>query len=501
MTTTREPNRSAAARARPANGVRNAVRNTARNAAAEVAAPPAGRAPAERRLFGTDGVRGVANVHPMTAEIALGLGRALAWLVRSGPHRHRIVIGKDTRVSGYMLETAIASGICSMGVDVMLTGPLPTPGIAFVTQSMRADAGVVISASHNPYQDNGIKFFNRDGFKLPDEMELEIERLVLDGEGSGHADFHALRPTATRIGKAKRIDDAIGRYAQFLKSIFPKDLTLDGLVVVVDCAHGAAYHVAPAVFEELGAKVIALNVKPDGQNINDGCGAVHPEAMARAILKHKAHLGLALDGDADRVILADETGRIVDGDAVMALVGRELIRQKTLAKKTVVATVMSNLGLERSLAQVGGRVVRTAVGDRYVVEEMRKSGYNFGGEQSGHLVFLDHVTTGDGAAAGLNVLAIMQREGKPLSALARCFEAFPQALVNVAVKAKRPLAELPAVTKAIAAAEKALGAEGRVLVRFSGTENKARVLVEGPDAKQARALADGIAGELTKALG
>jgi phosphoglucosamine mutase len=458
-------------------------------------------APELRRLFGTDGVRGVANVYPMTAEMALQLGRALAYIVRNGPHRHRIVVGKDTRLSGYMLEQAIASGICSMGVDVMLSGPLPTPGIAFLTESMRADAGVVISASHNPYQDNGIKFFSRDGFKLPDEMELQIERLVLDAEeGAGAADFRALRPTATRIGKAKRIDDAIGRYVVFLKSIFPKELTLDGLTVVVDCAHGAAYHVAPAVLEELGARVIPLGVKPDGKNINDACGAVHPEGMARAIAKHGANLGLALDGDADRVILADEKGRIVDGDAIMAVVGRDLIRRGTLAKRTVVATVMSNLGLERALAGVRGRVVRTAVGDRYVVDEMRRAGYNFGGEQSGHLIFLDHVTTGDGVAAALNVLAVMQREGRPLSELSRCFEPFPQALVNVAVREKRPLAELPEVGRAIAAVEKALGGGGRVLVRFSGTENKARVLVEGPDAKRIRAHAEHIAGEIRKAL-
>ena len=462
----------------------------------------AARPPAERRLFGTDGVRGVANIHPMTAEMALQLGRALAYLVRSGPHRHRIVVGKDTRLSGYMLEQAIASGICSMGVDVMLTGPLPTPGIAFLTESMRADAGVVISASHNPYQDNGIKFFSRDGFKLPDELELQIERLVLEGgaDDEGTEEFRALRPTATRVGKAKRIDDAIGRYIVFLKSLFPKDLTLDGLTVVVDCANGAAYHVAPAVFEELGAKVIPLGVEPDGTNINADCGAVHPEGMAKAIEKHGADLGLALDGDADRVILADERGRVVDGDAIMALVGRDLIRQGTLAKRTVVATVMSNVGLERALAPVRGRVVRTAVGDRYVVEEMRRSGYNFGGEQSGHLIFLDHVTTGDGVAAALNVLAVMQRERRPLSELARCFDPVPQALVNVAVRAKRPIDELPAVRRAVAAVEKALGADGRVLVRFSGTENKARVLVEGPDAKRIRAHAEAIADELRKAL-
>ncbi len=464
-------------------------------------APKSAPAPAPRRLFGTDGVRGVANVHPMTAEMALQLGRALAHVMRAGPHRHRIVIGKDTRLSGYMLETAIASGICSMGVDVMLTGPLPTPGIAYMTQSMRADAGVVISASHNPYQDNGIKFFARDGFKLPDETELQIERLVLDGGAGGDDDFNALRPTATRIGKAKRVDDAIGRYVVFLKSIFPKDLTLDGITVVVDCGHGAAYHVAPAVLEELGAKVIALNVKPDGKNINHGCGAVHPEGMAKVIRRHGAQLGMALDGDADRVILADEQGNIVDGDAIMALVGRALLSRGQLARKTVVATVMSNLGLERALRPMGGKVVRAAVGDRYVVEAMRANGYNFGGEQSGHLIFLDHVTTGDGVAAALNVLAVMAREGKPLSELARCFEPMPQTLLNVPVREKRPLGELPAVGKAIAAVERALGKEGRVLVRASGTENKLRVLVEGPEAKAVQGHAEAIAAEIRRAIG
>jgi phosphoglucosamine mutase len=454
-----------------------------------------------RRLFGTDGVRGVANVYPMTAEMALQLGRALAYLVRSGPHKHRIVIGKDTRLSGYLLEQAIASGICSMGVDVMLCGPLPTPGIAFITESMRADAGVVISASHNPYQDNGIKFFSREGFKLPDETELRIERLVLGSPGDGGSDdFHALRPTANRIGKAKRIDDAGGRYIVFLKSLFPRELTLDGLTVVVDCGHGAAYKVAPAVFEELGAKVVRLGVKPDGKNINDACGAVHPEAMAKAVEKHGAQLGIALDGDADRVIVADERGRIVDGDAIMAIVGRDMVRARTLAKKTVVATVMSNVGLERSLREVGGRVVRTQVGDRYVVEEMRRAGYNFGGEQSGHLLFLDHVTTGDGVCAALNLLAVMLRESRPLSELARCFEPVPQVQLNVPVREKRPLEQLPEVQKAVAAVEKALDGDGRVLVRYSGTENKARVLVEGPDAKEIAAHAEGIAAALKRAL-
>ncbi|HEX7489579.1 MAG TPA: phosphoglucosamine mutase [Anaeromyxobacteraceae bacterium] len=461
--------------------------------------PPAGET---RRIFGTDGVRGVANVHPMTAEMALQLGRALAYLVRSGPHRHRIVIGKDTRLSGYLLEQAIASGICSMGVDVMLCGPLPTPGIAFITESMRADAGVVISASHNPYQDNGIKFFSRDGFKLPDEMELRIERLVLGqpGDDGGTDAFHALRPTANRIGKATRINDAGGRYVVFLKALFPREMTLDGLTIVVDCAHGAAYKVAPLVFEELGAKVITLNARPDGKNINDACGAVHPQAMAKAVEKNGAQLGIALDGDADRVIVADEKGRVVDGDAIMAIVGRDLLRQRALAKKTVVATVMSNIGLERSLREVGGRVVRTQVGDRYVVEEMRRSGYNFGGEQSGHLIFLDHVTTGDGVCAALNVLAVMLREGRPVSELARCFDPVPQVQLNLAVKEKRPLEGLDGVQKAIAAVERALGADGRVLVRYSGTENKARVLVEGPDAKAIAGHADDIAAALQKAL-
>jgi phosphoglucosamine mutase len=456
----------------------------------------------ERRLFGTDGVRGVANVHPMTAEMALQLGRALAWLVRSGPHRHRIVIGKDTRLSGYMLEQAIASGISSMGVDVMLCGPLPTPGIAFITQSMRADAGVVISASHNPYQDNGIKFFSRDGFKLPDEAELRIERLVFGtpADGDGAEDFQSLRPTATMIGQAQRIDDAVGRYVVFLKSLFPRELRLDGVTVVVDCAHGAAYKVAPAVFEELGATVVRLNVKPDGKNINEGCGAVHPAAMAKAVAEHGAQLGIALDGDADRVIVADEKGRIVDGDAIMAIVGRDMLRHGKLVKNTVVSTVMSNVGLERALRQVGGFVVRTQVGDRYVVEEMRRNGYNFGGEQSGHLLFLDNVTTGDGVCAALNVLAVMLREGKPLSELARCFEPVPQAQLNLAVREKRPLSELPAVQAAIASVERDLGAEGRVLVRYSGTENKARVLVEGPDAEKIGAFARQIGEALEAAL-
>ncbi len=459
-----------------------------------------GGAGAERKLFGTDGVRGVANVHPITAEVALQLGRALAWKVRSGNHRHRIVIGKDTRLSGYMLETAIAAGICSMGVDVLLCGPLPTPGIAFITQSMRADAGVVISASHNPYQDNGIKFFDRTGFKLPDDEELEIERLVLGGQATS-PDFHDLRPTAELIGKAKRIDDAIGRYVVFLKSLFPRELTLDRMTIVVDCANGAAYHTAPAVFEELGARVIPLGVEPDGRNINDGCGALHPAGMAARVREAGADLGIALDGDADRVIVADENGQVVDGDAIMAVVARDLLHRGRLRQETVVATVMSNVGLERAMADVGGAVVRTAVGDRYVVEEMRRRGYNFGGEQSGHLVFLDHVTTGDGVCAALNLLAVMKRTGQRLSRLAECFTPSPQAQINVPVREKRPLETLAGVRAAVSRVERELGADGRVLVRFSGTENKARVLVEGPDAAAIREHAERIAEALRKDLG
>ena len=450
---------------------------------------------APRKLFGTDGIRGVANVYPMTTEVAMQVGRAVAYLLRTGPHRHRVVIGKDTRLSGYMLETALASGLCSMGVDVLLVGPLSTPGIAFITQSMRADAGAVISASHNPYQDNGIKFFAKDGFKLPDEAEARIEALM-----SSNSIDH-LRPTATKVGKATRIDDATGRYIVYLKNTFPKELTLDGLTVVVDCAHGAAYKVAPAVFEELGAKVIALGVEPDGKNINAKCGALYPENLAKAVVKHRANLGIALDGDADRVIVVDEAGQVVDGDAIMAICARELMGHKRLAKKTVVATVMSNKGLEIALAEMGARLVRTRVGDRYVVEEMRKNGYNFGGEQSGHLIFLDSATTGDGVVAALELLSVMQKTGQPLSALTTLFTPLPQTQVNIPIRQKRELGELPGVMKAIKKAELRLGKDGRVLVRFSGTELKVRVLIEGVDRKVNEGLADEIVSELKKALG
>jgi phosphoglucosamine mutase len=449
---------------------------------------------ASQKLFGTDGVRGVANVYPMTAEVAMQLGRALAHLIRNGPHRHKVIIGKDTRLSGYMLEQALAAGITSMGVDVALVGPLPTPGISNITTSMRADAGAVISASHNPYQDNGIKFFWRDGFKLPDETEARIEALISSGE------IDSIRPTATKIGRAERLDDARGRYIVFLKTAFPRELTLEGMTIVVDCANGAAYKTAPEVLRELGAKVITLGVEPDGRNINHKCGAMHPENLARAVVKHGAHVGIALDGDADRLIVVDEKGKVVDGDATMAICTGELVARKELKKKTLVATVMSNIGLERAVARWGVKVARTRVGDRYVVEEMRKNGYNLGGEQSGHLLFLDHSTTGDGTLAALQLLAVMCRQGKPLSELASIFEPVPQTLLNVVVKQRRELGELPEVMKCIRAVEQRLGSDGRVLVRFSGTEPKARVLIEGLDASRNEAYAKEIANALSNAL-
>jgi phosphoglucosamine mutase len=448
-----------------------------------------------RKIFGTDGVRGVANIDPMTTEVAMQLGRAVAFQFGHQDRRGRIVIGKDTRLSGYMFETALAAGICSMGADVLLCGPLPTPGIAYITSTMRADAGVVISASHNPYQDNGIKIFARDGFKLPDETEAEIERLM------GSPELDAGRPPASDVGKATRIDDARGRYVVFLKAVFPRERTLDGIKIVVDCAHGAAYRVAPAVFQELGATVYPLGIKPDGRNINLRAGALHPEHMCAAVKKHKADLGIALDGDADRVIICDENGEVVDGDAIMAMVAARMLVQRTLRKRTVVATVMSNLGLERALEANGGHLLRTAVGDRYVVEEMRRGGYNFGGEQSGHLIFLDHMTTGDGICAALNVLQIMVEEGRPLSDLARLMQRYPQVLVNIVVRERRPLDGLPDVQRLIAKIERALGKEGRVLVRYSGTEPKARVMIEGPEHRQIKAYADEIARAIGRACG
>ena len=450
-----------------------------------------------RHLFGTDGIRGVANRDPMTAEMALRLGQAVAQRFRHAERPGRIVIGKDTRLSGYMLESALQAGIVSAGADVLLVGPLPTPGIAFITWSMRADAGVVISASHNPYQDNGIKIFAADGFKLPDEVEADIERRM---EAIGGGD-DGTRAAPDAIGKAVRIDDAVGRYVQFLKHAFPKELTLEGIRIVVDCSNGAAYHVAPQVFRELGAEVIEQNVSPDGRNINRGCGALHPEGMAEEVRRAGAQLGVALDGDADRLILADENGVLVDGDQVMAILGTRMLEHQQLPARTVVATVMSNLGLERALAAKGGKLCRTAVGDRYVVEAMREGGFTLGGEQSGHIIFLDHATTGDGIVAALRVLAVMVTEGRPLSELARVMTRYPQVLLNFAVAHKRPFEEMPAVQRLIAQVERDLGVEGRIVVRYSGTESKARVMIEGTDEAGIRARAAEVAQLLKRELG
>ena len=449
----------------------------------------------DRRLFGTDGVRGVANVEPMTSETALRLGRALAYVSKRSPHRHKILIGKDTRLSGYMIETAMASGICSMGVDVLLVGPLPTPGIAFLTRSLRADAGVVISASHNPFQDNGIKIFSQAGFKLADDLEAEIERLVVSDS------IDALRPTATEIGKAFRIDDAVGRYNVFAKNTFPRHLTLDGLCVAIDCGNGAGYKVAPEVLEELGARVIPFGVDPDGENINRGCGALHPEVLQEAVRRHGAHVGIALDGDADRCILVDETGTVVDGDETMAILATDLHARRGLQWGTLVATVMSNLGLHVAMRDRGITVITTPVGDRYVVEEMVRGGFNLGGEQSGHIVFLDQNTTGDGLITALAVLALMAERGKPLSELRRVMSRFPQVLLNVRVESKPDLRSVPTVATLIDSAEKTLGERGRVLVRYSGTEPLLRVMIEGERETQIRDLAESIASAADRAIG
>ncbi len=436
----------------------------------------------KRKFFGTDGVRGRANVAPITPEMALRLGRAITHVARKrGRKNPRVVIGKDTRLSGYMIETALASGICAMGGRVMLCGPIPTPAVANLTHSMRADAGVVISASHNPFADNGIKLFGPDGFKLPDEEELEIEALLEDPTLDRG-------PTGAGIGTAVRIDDAGGRYVVYAKATFPNDLTLNGMRVVVDAAHGAAYKVAPAVFAELGAEVISLGVRPNGTNINRACGALHPEHVQLEVQKRKAHLGVALDGDADRVIVVDERGQIVDGDAVMALCATRMLKENRLAQNTLVATVMSNMGLERALAAYGGKLVRTSVGDRYVVEEMRRSKLTFGGEQSGHLIFLDHATTGDGIVAALQVMAIAMREQRPVSELSQVMERVPQVLESVDLPARRPIDEMPELSKGIAHFEKKLGSEGRLLVRWSGTEAKLRLMAEGPEPEELKTL-------------
>ena len=448
------------------------------------------------KLFGTDGVRGKANIHPMTAEMALSLGQAIAHVFkRQGGPRHRIIIGKDTRLSGYLFEDALAAGICSMGADVIQVGPMPSPGMAFLTVDMRCNAGVMISASHNSYQDNGIKFFSSDGFKLPDELEERIEALIRSGELAEH------RAEASEIGRAKRIDDAEGRYVVFLKKTFPADLALDGLRIVLDCANGAAYKVGPTVFAELGAEVFPVGVEPNGLNINDGCGSLYPQKLLARVHEVRADIGIALDGDADRCLLVSEKGDLVDGDMMLAFCARDLVERDLLKGGKVVATVMSNLGLEKSLEALGVGLLRTQVGDRYVVETMRAGGYNLGGEQSGHLIFLDHNTSGDGLITALQTLAIMRRKQQTLSDLTSDFERFPQMLVDVKVEEKRPIESLPSVMEAVEKVEVELHGRGRVLIRYSGTEPKARIMVEGEDEDRVAAYANDLAAELRRALG
>jgi phosphoglucosamine mutase len=455
----------------------------------------------KRRIFGTDGVRGTANVEPVTSETALKLGRAAAHVFKRGfpqprgHDRHKIVIGKDTRLSGYMLENAIAAGVLSMGVDVLMIGPLPTPGVAYITRSLRADAGIVLTASHNPYEDNGIKFFRHDGYKLDDAVEAEIEDLVFSGA------IENIRPTAEEIGKAMRIDDALGRYVEYAKAAFPKGMTLEGLKVVIDAGHGATYKSSPCVLRELGARVTVLNNLPDGTNINKGCGSLYPEVMCAAVRQLGADVGIAHDGDGDRVQLCDETGALVDGDDVLAITALDWLKRGALKKNTLVATVMSNLGLDFTMKKAGGQTVRTAVGDRYVLEKMLADDLNVGGEQSGHMIFRDFATTGDGIVAALQVLRIMMDSDKRLSELRQVMTKFPQVVLNVKVKEKPAWETMPDVLALVKDAEKTLGAEGRVLLRYSGTEPKARLLIEGRDGNQIQALAEKITGRIRDHIG
>jgi phosphoglucosamine mutase len=457
---------------------------------------------AQRKLFGTDGVRGVANIEPLTAETALKLGRAAAHVfgtaVRNSHHpsdRRKIVLGKDTRLSGYMLENAIVAGITSLGVDVLIIGPLPTPGVAYITRSLRADAGIVLSASHNPYEDNGIKFFRHDGYKLDDEVEKCIEDIVFSGE------IENIRPTATKIGKAFRIDDALGRYVEFAKQSFPRGRTLDSLRIAVDCANGAAYKSTPCILRELGAETYVVHNAPNGTNINANCGSTFPSEIQSAVKEAQAHIGITHDGDADRVLLCDENGELVDGDEIMAIAALDFLKKRRLTGNTLVATVMSNFGLDEALATEGGRVLRTKVGDRYVIETMMRDNFNVGGEQSGHMIFRDYATTGDGIVSALQILRIMMETGRPLSELKKVLKKYPQAQRNLRVREKPALETLSGVQKLLKEAEQRLNGKGRVLLRYSGTEPKIRLLIEGRDEALINGHADRIAGAIQDSIG
>jgi len=455
-----------------------------------------------KKIFGTDGVRGVANVEPVTAETALKLGRAAAHIfTKLNPREHpagarpKIVLGKDTRLSGYMLENALVAGITSLGVDVLIIGPLPTPGVAYITRSLRADAGIVLSASHNPYEDNGIKFFRLDGYKLDDQIEQQIEDLVFSGE------IDSIRPTAGKIGRARRIDDALGRYVEFAKASFPRSMSLEKMRIAVDVANGAAYKSTPCILRELGADVTVAHDEPNGTNINAQCGSTFPAEIQRLVSETGAQIGITHDGDADRVLLCDEKGELVDGDEIMAIAAVDLLQSGRLAEQTLVATVMSNFGLDETMSRAGGKVIRAKVGDRYVIEEMVQRNLNLGGEQSGHMIFRDFTTTGDGIISALQILRIMKSTGKPLSELKQCLKKYPQAQRNLKVKEKRPLEELPAVMKLVGDAEKELSGKGRVLLRYSGTEPKIRLLIEGRELDQIDRQANQIAEAIQSAIG
>ncbi|AHZ84429.1 phosphoglucosamine mutase [Bdellovibrio bacteriovorus] len=451
------------------------------------------------RLFGTDGIRGTANQYPMTPDMVVKIGQAIGYLLRKEAEEksssvRKVVIGKDTRLSGYMIEQALASGLNSMGVFVQLVGPLPTPGIGYLTRTMRAAAGIVISASHNPFHDNGIKVFGSDGFKISEEMEREIERLVLE------EDLTPLLPPSKEIGRTRRIEDSQGRYIVYVKGTFPLEYTLDGMRIVLDTANGASYKVAPSIFQELGAEVIQLGDDPNGTNINDKVGALYPQKLAESVLHYRADVGISLDGDADRVIMVDEKGEIVNGDRILAICALHMKERGLLKGDTLVATQMSNFGLEKRMNEAGIKLVKTGVGDKYVVEEMRKHGYNLGGEQSGHIIFLDHTTTGDGCIAALSVLAVMKQTGKKMSDLNHVFEDVPQILINCRVKRRAELSELAGYNDMIRNIEKKLAGNGRVFVRFSGTEPVIRVLVEGTEKAQITQFAEEIASFLEKEL-